>query len=73
MLLSTIKLYLVLNFLVFGSFLFFWHTKFEITLRRLLQKKFCEQFKKKVWERIFIFRNLTLIFAGILHFNQVFW
>jgi hypothetical protein len=43
MLFSTIKLYLVLNFLVFGSFLFFWHTKFEITLRILVQKKFCEQ------------------------------
>jgi hypothetical protein len=42
MLLSTIKLYHVLNFLVFWE-IFFKHTKFEITLRRLLQKKFCEQ------------------------------
>jgi hypothetical protein len=43
MLLGTIKLYLVLNFLVLGHFYFFKHTKFEITLRRLVQKKFCEQ------------------------------
>jgi hypothetical protein len=68
-----------------GHFYFFKHTKFEITLRRLVQKKFCEQknlkflILKKVWERIFdknfvsfftmIFRNLALIFAGILHKN----
>jgi hypothetical protein len=67
-----------------GHFYFFKHTKFEITLRRLVQKKFCEQqFQKKAWERIFdikvnsfftmIFRNLALVFAGILHYNQVFW
>jgi hypothetical protein len=43
MLLSTIKVYLELNFLVFGPFLFFWNIKFEITLRRLLQKNVCKQ------------------------------
>jgi hypothetical protein len=72
-----------------GHFYFFKQTKFEITLRRLVQKKFCEQknlhflISKKVWGRIFdknfvsfftmIFRNLALVFAGILCYNQVFW
>jgi hypothetical protein len=70
MLLSTIKLYIVLDFLVFGPFLFFSHTKFEITLRILVQKKFCDEknlhyfnLKKKVWERFFDKKVVSLFTA----------